>query len=262
MNQYERQREPIGTPAVRSALFEDLYLSVMNIDPASGTLGLLALVNPMVGWIWAATALMALGSLLALVPARPDRAPVSEAPSRARPFNRARAARRARAWWRRSWPCWLMSLGRDPHPIGSPLVGRSAPAFTPAPAGRRRAGVAREPARQAGGAQLLGHLVRALLRGAPGARERGAPPRATRCSFVGVIYEDSEEQVKSFLAKQGASYPSLHRSRRQDRDRLRGLRRAGDVLHRPRGEDRRQVRSGRSTRRPSRRSSRRRGVAP
>jgi cytochrome c-type biogenesis protein CcmF len=70
MNQYERQREPIGTPAVRSSLFEDLYLSIMNIDPASKTLGLHAMVNPMVGWIWAATALMALGSLVALVPSR------------------------------------------------------------------------------------------------------------------------------------------------------------------------------------------------
>jgi cytochrome c-type biogenesis protein CcmF len=75
MNQYERQREPIGTPAVRSSLFEDLYLSVMNIDPASGSLGLLAMVNPMVGWIWAATALMALGSLVALVPSRADTRP-------------------------------------------------------------------------------------------------------------------------------------------------------------------------------------------
>ena len=72
MNQYERQREPVGTPAVRSALFEDLYLSAMNIDPASGSLGLLAMVNPMVGWIWAATALMALGSVVALVPVRSD----------------------------------------------------------------------------------------------------------------------------------------------------------------------------------------------
>ncbi len=72
MNQYERQREPIGTPAVRSTLFEDLYLSIMNIDPANGTLGLHAMVNPMVGWIWGATALMALGSLLALVPSRAD----------------------------------------------------------------------------------------------------------------------------------------------------------------------------------------------
>ena len=75
LNQYERQREPIGTPAVRSSLFEDLYLSVMNIDPAAGTLGLVAMVNPMVGWIWAATALMALGSLVALVPSRPDPRP-------------------------------------------------------------------------------------------------------------------------------------------------------------------------------------------
>ena len=75
MNQYERQREPVGTPAVRSSLFEDLYLSVMNIDPANGTLGLLALVNPMVGWIWGATALMALGSLVALVPARVETRP-------------------------------------------------------------------------------------------------------------------------------------------------------------------------------------------
>jgi cytochrome c-type biogenesis protein CcmF len=72
MNQYESQREPIGTPAVRSSLFEDLYLSVMNIDPASGTLGMVAMVRPMVGWIWAATAIMALGSLLSLVPSRPD----------------------------------------------------------------------------------------------------------------------------------------------------------------------------------------------
>jgi len=75
MNQYERQREPIGTPAVRSSLFEDLYLSVMNIDPAGGNLGLLAMVNPMVGWIWAATALMAIGSLVSLVPSRADTRP-------------------------------------------------------------------------------------------------------------------------------------------------------------------------------------------
>jgi cytochrome c biogenesis factor len=55
---------------VRTALFEDLYLSVMNIDPGQGTLGLLALVNPMVAWIWGAAFVMALGGLAALVPAR------------------------------------------------------------------------------------------------------------------------------------------------------------------------------------------------
>ena len=70
MNQYESQREPVGTPAVRTSLFEDLYLSVMNIDPDQGTLGLLAMVNPMVAWIWGAAVVMALGGLAALLPGR------------------------------------------------------------------------------------------------------------------------------------------------------------------------------------------------
>ena len=70
MNQYAREREPIGTPAVRTSLKEDLYLSVMNIDTEAGTLGLLAMVNPMVGCLWLATAVMALGGLMALVPSR------------------------------------------------------------------------------------------------------------------------------------------------------------------------------------------------
>jgi cytochrome c-type biogenesis protein CcmF len=70
MNQYDRQREPVGTPDVHSSLFEDLYLSILNIDPGAGRLSLHALVNPMVGWIWGATALMALGGLMALIPRR------------------------------------------------------------------------------------------------------------------------------------------------------------------------------------------------
>jgi cytochrome c-type biogenesis protein CcmF len=73
MNQYESQREPIGTPAVRTTLAEDLYLSVQNIDPASGTVGLFILVTPMVAWIWVATAVMAIGGLVALVPPRRER---------------------------------------------------------------------------------------------------------------------------------------------------------------------------------------------
>jgi cytochrome c-type biogenesis protein CcmF len=68
MSTYENQREPIGSPAVHTGLTEDLYLSIHNIDGAAGTVGLLVLVNPMVCWIWIATAIMALGGLIALVP--------------------------------------------------------------------------------------------------------------------------------------------------------------------------------------------------
>jgi cytochrome c-type biogenesis protein CcmF len=80
MNQYMTEREPIGTPAVRTSLKEDLYLSVMNIDAESGRLGLLAMVNPMVGCLWAATGVMALGGLMALIPPRRR----TEAPAPAR----------------------------------------------------------------------------------------------------------------------------------------------------------------------------------
>ena len=66
MSTYENQREPIGSPAVHTGLTEDLYLSIHNIDGAS--VGLLVLINPMVSWIWIATAIMALGGLVALVP--------------------------------------------------------------------------------------------------------------------------------------------------------------------------------------------------
>ncbi len=91
MNQYEAQREPIGTPAVRSSLFEDLYLSVMNIDPRGQRLGLHAMVNPMVGWIWGASAVMGLGGILSLLPARRERARLA-APDPVRHSNSAMTA--------------------------------------------------------------------------------------------------------------------------------------------------------------------------
>lgn len=70
MNQYERQREPIGTPDVRTGLFGDLYVSVMNIQAGATSVGILARLNPMVAWIWVAAILMALGGLAALIPTR------------------------------------------------------------------------------------------------------------------------------------------------------------------------------------------------
>jgi len=70
MNYYEMSREPIGTPDVRTTLTHDLYISVMNIDPQRNTVGLHLIINPMVGWIWIATGLMALGGLMGLIPVR------------------------------------------------------------------------------------------------------------------------------------------------------------------------------------------------
>jgi len=66
MNQYTTRREAIGTPDVRTGLVEDLYVSAMNIDEATGTVGLLVLINPLVSWLWIATVVMAIGGIMAL----------------------------------------------------------------------------------------------------------------------------------------------------------------------------------------------------
>jgi cytochrome c-type biogenesis protein CcmF len=60
----------IGTPSVRTGLFEDLYLTLVSSPTEQGRITLGVAVNPMVLWLWVGGAVMALGTLVALVPAR------------------------------------------------------------------------------------------------------------------------------------------------------------------------------------------------
>ena len=102
----------------------------------------------------------------------------------------------------------VMNLGRNPHTIDSPLVGRFAPEFALRPVGGG------EP------------VALSVLRGrpvvvnfwatwcAPCFQEhpvltRAARSLGSRAQLLGVVYEDGEDQVRGFLARQGASYPSL-----------------------------------------------------
>ncbi|MEP6993789.1 MAG: heme lyase CcmF/NrfE family subunit [Acidobacteriota bacterium] len=89
MNQYPSERQPIGTPAVRTFLTQDLYISIRNIDVTTRSVGLLVMINPMVAWIWGATAFMALGGLIALIPRRRVGAVTVRATSPARGAIRA-----------------------------------------------------------------------------------------------------------------------------------------------------------------------------
>lgn len=65
MNIYRTTREPIGTPDVYTRWNHDVYLSVLNIDPAAQSAGLNVMINPMIAWIWGAAGLMALGGFMA-----------------------------------------------------------------------------------------------------------------------------------------------------------------------------------------------------
>jgi len=73
MNYYAMSKDPIGTPEVRTKLTHDLYLSIMNIDEASQTVGLHLIINPMVGWIWICTGVMAFGGIMAVWPTKSRR---------------------------------------------------------------------------------------------------------------------------------------------------------------------------------------------
>jgi cytochrome c-type biogenesis protein CcmF len=70
MNFYPASQEPIGTPAVRTTVGSDLYLSILNVDATGREVTLHALINPMVAWIWIATFIMAAGAVVSMIPSR------------------------------------------------------------------------------------------------------------------------------------------------------------------------------------------------
>jgi len=100
------------------------------------------------------------------------------------------------------------NLGRDPHAMNSPLVGRPAPAFTLVPID--------------GGAPF----TLDGLRGRPvvlnfwatwcipcleehGALLQAASRLGSEVQFLGVVYEDDKTAVQSFLLERGKAYPSV-----------------------------------------------------
>ncbi len=66
LNQYQSLREPIGTPAVRTTLTHDLYLSLQSVD-GNGGIGLRAIVTPAVVWIWIGVCVIVIGTVMSLV---------------------------------------------------------------------------------------------------------------------------------------------------------------------------------------------------
>lgn len=79
---------PVATPSVRSSIARDIYLVLDEVpDPADDSIRLRVIIRPMVAWMWAGGALMAVGTALALFPGNrrrgtePVSAPVGLAPN-------------------------------------------------------------------------------------------------------------------------------------------------------------------------------------
>jgi cytochrome c-type biogenesis protein CcmF len=66
LNVFATSTQAIATPAIVPGPIEDLYITLLNIDPATGTASLRIGTHPLVSWIWPAGALIALGGALAL----------------------------------------------------------------------------------------------------------------------------------------------------------------------------------------------------
>ncbi|MEE2775854.1 MAG: heme lyase CcmF/NrfE family subunit [Acidobacteriota bacterium] len=69
INHYTSNMDPMATPAVRTAITHDLYLTLMNVS-TDGSIGLRAIVTPGVLWIWVGVFIMVGGTALCLVPPR------------------------------------------------------------------------------------------------------------------------------------------------------------------------------------------------
>jgi cytochrome c-type biogenesis protein CcmF len=71
LNHYPTRMEPIGTPAVKTTLTNDLYLTLMSVTN-DGRAGLRAIVTPAVVWIWIGVLIMTAGTAMCLLsPAAP-----------------------------------------------------------------------------------------------------------------------------------------------------------------------------------------------
>jgi cytochrome c-type biogenesis protein CcmF len=70
LNHYLTMNQAIGTPAVRSTVREDLYLSLVQMDPAAGTASLTVIVEPLVWWIWFGGGILVLGTAVSAWPSR------------------------------------------------------------------------------------------------------------------------------------------------------------------------------------------------
>ena len=84
LRDYPNSQAAIATPAVRTSLAEDLYITLLASDQATGTVTLHLFVNPLVVWIWIGGAVVGIGATFAIWPERRGRRVTVEHPRHAR----------------------------------------------------------------------------------------------------------------------------------------------------------------------------------
>ncbi len=79
LNVFATSSQAIATPAILAGPVEDVYVTLLNLDVATGVATVRVGRRPLASWIWPAGALVALGGVLAAVPAGRRSAGAAEA---------------------------------------------------------------------------------------------------------------------------------------------------------------------------------------
>ena len=66
LNVFRTSTQAIATPAIVPGVVDDVYVTLLNLDPATGVATVRLGIHPFVSWIWPAGTLIALGGALAL----------------------------------------------------------------------------------------------------------------------------------------------------------------------------------------------------
>jgi cytochrome c-type biogenesis protein CcmF len=77
---YKSSDQPVPTPAVKSNVQRDIYITLMAFDAQGKSATLRVFIEPLVMWIWAGGGIMCLGAAWGLWPARRRRAVLAAAP--------------------------------------------------------------------------------------------------------------------------------------------------------------------------------------
>lgn len=102
----------------------------------------------------------------------------------------------------------FVNLGRDPHAIASPIVGAAAPNFTLNPVG---GGAPVSLSSLAGKPVVINFWSSWCV---PCLEEHGVLTSTSRSlgaevQFLGVVYQDEEAAIETFLSRRGKAYPTL-----------------------------------------------------
>ncbi|MGW9551438.1 heme lyase CcmF/NrfE family subunit [Citricoccus zhacaiensis] len=115
---YETERTMLAGPQIRSELLRDVYVTLLDVDEASGMVTLRLAVNPLVSWLWASAGIIILGAAIAGWPRRRRTAAGDRpAPSIPEPAGRQRVTEPAKQ--RASATSSALSIPAPDRPVTS-----------------------------------------------------------------------------------------------------------------------------------------------